>query len=216
MKLTWIGHSCFKIENDQCSVVLDPYSPGSVPGLLPAAAQADLVICSHEHGDHNGREQIETTGKYTISDFPMQISQIETFHDDAQGSKRGMNKITVFESGDLKVAHFGDLGCELTDAQIALLQNLSVLLIPVGGFYTIDGAQAAAIVKQLSPALVIPMHYRDPQAGYGYNEIATVEFFADLVEEAGLKVLRSPESCVDTDALPEADVIILQATNSRK
>ncbi len=60
MKLTWIGHSCFKIENDQCSVVLDPYSPGSVPGLLPAAAQADLVICSHEHGDHNGREQIET------------------------------------------------------------------------------------------------------------------------------------------------------------
>ncbi len=142
----------------------------------------------------------------------MQISQIETFHDDAQGSKRGMNKITVLESGDLKVAHFGDLGCELTDAQIASLQNLSVLLIPVGGFYTIDGAQAAAIVKQLSPALVIPMHYRDPQAGYGYNEIATVEFFADLVEEAGLKVLRSPESCVDTDALPEADVIILQPT----
>ena len=163
MHLTWLGHSCFKIEKEGYTVIVDPYKDDSVPGLRKIRETADLVFCSHEHGDHCGREcvKIREGGKN-----PFQITEIPTYHDDSEGSQRGKNIIRIFDDGEARIAHFGDLGCLLTPEQEELLGGLDLVLIPVGGFYTIDGETAAEIVKRIKPKKVIPMHYRDSKRGY--------------------------------------------------
>lgn len=176
MKLTWIGHSCFRLESGGSSVVIDPYRTGTVPGLTPVVEEADAVLCTHEHPDHGGREQVTLTGR----DCTLKISRIKSYHDNAEGRKRGPNTIFVIEDGTSKVAHFGDIGCELEEEQLAQLKGLDAALIPVGGFFTIDGAQAAQLAKKLGAKAVIPMHYR--MKGVGFNLISTVEKFTKRMD----------------------------------
>ena len=96
MKLTWIGHSCFKIEKDGFVILTDPYGDGSVQGLAPVRETADLVLCSHEHGDHNARDLVKLEeGKKN----PFTIETIQTYHDDAKGAKRGPNQIFIIDDG---------------------------------------------------------------------------------------------------------------------
>ncbi|MDO4633778.1 MAG: MBL fold metallo-hydrolase [Eubacteriales bacterium] len=204
MKITWIGHSCFKIEKDGRCIVVDPYADGSVPGLDPVAVTADQVLCSHEHGDHNGRAEVALTGNTAEDVFS--VETIQTFHDEVQGAKRGRSQIFVIRAGNEKAAHFGDLGCELTAEQMEQLQDLDAALIPVGGYYTIDGKQAAKLMKNLKPRIVIPMHYRDDQAGFGYREISTVENF--LEEMDSVRKIESSE--VTTEEAQETQVIVMQ------
>ena len=203
MKITWIGHASFKIEQDGYTIITDPYADGSVPGLKPLRDKANLVLCSHEHGDHNARSlvQIEPAG-----DCPIRITKIETWHDDVKGAKRGPNTIHILEAGGVKAAHLGDLGCGLEPEQIKQLKGLTVCMIPVGGHYTIDGEQAAALIRELNPRTVIPMHYRDDEAGFGFNVISTVEPFASRMAS----VCRTEESSISTDELPDAQAVILK------
>ena len=163
MEITWIGHSCFRIEEDGYSLIIDPYEDGSVPGLANVRESADAVLCTHEHGDHNFRDGVtlKDSGKPAL-----RVEAIDTFHDDASGSMRGPNRIHILEAGGLKAVHLGDLGCGLTAMQADLLKKPDVLLIPVGGYYTIDAAQAAEIVERLSPRVTVPMHYRSDTFGY--------------------------------------------------
>ena len=171
MTITWLGHACFLIETAEGSLVLDPYEPGSVPGLRLPALTADAVVCSHGHHDHCYEAGVRLTGAkpgFTLRELPC-------FHDDRQGALRGANRITILEAEGLRLAHLGDLGHPLTPQQRAELGQLDVLLIPVGGHYTIDAAEAAALTAALRPRLTIPMHYRGE--GFGYDVIGTVEDF---------------------------------------
>ena len=171
MKLTWQGHSCFLLEGESGSLVFDPYAPGSVPGLTLPAMTADEVVCSHGHRDHNYRIGIILTGR----ENGFRITAFHSFHDEKQGTLRGGNQITLVEAEGLRLVHLGDQGCMPERAQIEALHGADVLMIPVGGYYTIDGAEAWTLTELLEPRIVIPMHYRGE--GFGYGVIGTAETF---------------------------------------
>ncbi|MGE4277274.1 MAG: MBL fold metallo-hydrolase [Lawsonibacter sp.] len=183
MNVIWNGHSCFTLESEDGSVVFDPYQDGAVPGLAPLRLTADAVLCSHEHRDHGARSAVTLTGRSPS----FHLTTLSTFHDPEGGALRGPNTIHILSSEGLRIAHLGDLGCPLTEEQLGLLQGLDALLIPVGGYYTIDVAQAQALVQQLNPRVVIPMHYRSDT--FGYDVIARLDDFlalrSDVVRYAG-------------------------------
>ena len=156
MKLIWNGHSCFTIQSEDGTLVLDPYQDGSVPGLSPLSLTADLVLCSHEHRDHGARETVALTGRTAA----FQVDRL-----DSQG---------------LRVAHLGDLGCFPTPEQMDRLMGLDALLLPVGGYYTIDAQQAHELVRALRPRVVVPMHYRSDS--FGFDVIARLEDFLALCD----------------------------------
>ncbi len=202
MKLTWMGHACFAIESGGYTLILDPYADGTVPGLDNLREKANRVLCSHEHFDHAGREAVEELG----GEGPLTVETLETFHDDAQGTLRGPNKIFVIRDGTARVAHLGDLGCRPAPEQMEALKNLDAILIPVGGFFTIDGTLAAELTKELNPRMVIPMHYRDDEKGFGFDKISTLDPFADAMGES----LDLGESTVDTAGTYPGQVLVLR------
>ena len=201
MKLTWCGHSCFLLESRSGSVVFDPYAPGSVPGLVLPTLRADAVICSHEHADHFYPEGVELSGRKP--DF--EIRQFDCWHDDARGAKRGKNMMTLVETDGLRVLHMGDLGHMLSPEQLAALGRVDVLLIPVGGFYTIDAKGAKAIIEQARPKCVIPMHYKTAHCTY---PIAGVEPFLRAMGAENVKPVRELE--VRPGNVPEG-VVVMEA-----
>lgn len=199
MKLIWNGHSCFTLDTAQGALVLDPYHDNAVPGLPPLRLAADGVLCSHDHQDHGAAELVTLSGRpCTIG-----VEALSTFHDDTQGSQRGLDIIHILSAEGLRVAHLGDLGCALTPEQVQALQGLDALLIPVGGFYTIDAAQAQAVVQQLNPRVVVPMHYRGD--GFGYDVIGPLEDFLALRSD----VVRYPGSVLSLTAQTPAQTAVL-------
>ncbi len=199
MKIIWHGHSCFQVESEDGIAVFDPYADGSVPGYEPLRLSADAVFCSHGHGDHNAADLVTVSGR----PVSMQAETIATWHDDGQGKKRGPNTIHILHAESMRVAHLGDLGCALTEEQVQTLKDVDVLLIPVGGFYTIDTAQALEIVRELKPRVVIPMHYRFGR--HGYDVIGTVDQF---VKESGQVHTCSGNSItVDADTPPQTVIL---------
>lgn len=175
MKLTWLGHSCFKIESHGYQIVLDPYRDEKVPGCRPIREQANLVLCSHNHDDHCASECVALCPG---APSPFVIESIATWHDDRQGALRGPNTIHILDDGQCRIAHLGDLGCDLTPEQKERLHGLSALLIPIGGHFTIDASQAKQLADELDPTVVIPMHYRSDH--FGYDVIGTLEQFTRL------------------------------------
>lgn len=180
IRIEFLGHACFKLYFNDYSVVIDPYKKGYVPGLGSLNETADMVLCSHGHEDHNAADEIRT--KDDAGDAPFTLDTINTYHDDVQGAKRGQNKIHIFKYGDYKIAHMGDIGCSLTDEQLVTLKAADVLLVPVGGTYTVDAEEAADIVKAITPATVIPMHYRG--RSFGFDNIGGADKFTKLVPDA--------------------------------
>ena len=231
MKITWIGHSCFKVEEAGYRIVFDPYDDGYVPGLGPVRETAEEVLCSHEHGDHNARKRVKLTSegmsflgnklisgaKSAFGDKPVSggkspftVTKIETYHDPQKGALRGRNTIHILSGAGKRIAHFGDLGCELPADQLAQLENLDIAMIPVGGHYTIDAAQAADLVRKINPAHVIPMHYRGDDNSFGFDVIGTVREFTDLMDSVNFT-----GSCtVDLDNLPSEQVLVLTSQNA--
>lgn len=211
MKITWIGHSCFRIEQDGYAIVIDPYEDGSVQGIGPVREKADMVLCSHEHGDHNARGLVTLSGA-DEKELPFTVTKLETYHDDVKGAKRGPNTIHIISDGKAKIAHMGDLGCEPTAEQMEKLQGLDVMLVPVGGFFTIDAGQAATLTAKLMPKVVVPMHYRSVDKGFGFDVLGTVEEFTGKMSE--VKIYTGSE--LDTEELPQAKVVVLQPRESVK
>lgn len=204
MTLTWLGHSCFLAESQGFRLILDPYEPGSVPGYQPISAQADQVLCSHEHRDHHGVDQV-TLRQGEVS--PFTVETISTWHDDQQGALRGPNTIHILDDGQCRIAHLGDLGCQLTAAQKDQLKGLDALLIPVGGYYTIDASQGKALADELKPRVVIPMHYRGE--GFGYDVIGPLEAFTALCGN----VVSYPGSQLELTAQTPDQVAVLKPLN---
>lgn len=163
VRIEYFGHACFRVSGLGQRIVLDPYEDGCVPGCPDLRLDAEFVYCSHQHHDHNAVQCVKLhdggAPRFTVT-------ELETDHDDAGGSKRGKNTIRIFAFDGIRVAHFGDLGRALTAAETKALQGLDCAMIPVGGFFTIDASQAAAIVAAIEPRMVIPMHYRTESTGF--------------------------------------------------
>lgn len=174
MRITWLGHSCFRLESGGSSLVLDPYSDGAVPGLAPLKAEADAVYCSHDHRDHGASDRIALTGRPCT----LTVNTIDCFHDDKRGLLRGKNRIHIVSDGEVRVAHMGDLGHRPNKAALEKLHGVDALLIPVGGYYTIDAETAAKLSDLIGARVVIPMHYR--LGPMGYDVISELSDFTKL------------------------------------
>lgn len=205
MKLTWYGHSCFLLESKDGSAVFDPYAPGSVPGLELLKLKADKILCSHKHSDHFYPQGVRLTGREPA----LAITQIPTFHDGKRGALRGDNLVTVVGAEGLRVAHFGDIGHILSQEQMKELGRIDVMLVPVGGYYTIDAKQAAELVREVNPTVVIPMHYRGES--FGYDVIAPVEDFLALAEN----VKRFETNVLELNGTEEPMTAVLKCPVSR-
>lgn len=175
MRITYFGHSSFLIEAaDGTRVILDPYRHGAFNGALryaPITESADLVIASHDHDDHGATDTIPGSPRAVVHPLAetvgaVCVTGIQTAHDEAGGEKRGSNTITVIDDGDVRVAHLGDLGHTLDSAAVSAIGAVDVLLVPVGGFFTIDHNQAAAVVEALCPRIVVPMHYKTDKVDF--------------------------------------------------
>lgn len=162
--LEYLGHSCFRLSYAGQRVVLDPYADDSVPGYAPLRTEAEFVFCSHDHSDHNAADCVKLTTPAPGPAFT--VTELLTDHDHHGGSNRGKNTIRVFGFGGLRVAHFGDLGRALTAEEARALTGLDLVMIPVGGHFTIDAAEAGKILKEIQPRVTVLMHYRTDKAGY--------------------------------------------------
>lgn len=182
-KVTWFGHSCFLIELAGSSLVLDPYGAGSVPGLRLPDLNADEVHISHDHTDHNAAQRVLCTGR------PLQFTarEVPGDHDHHDGARRGKNKILVIEGDGLRIVHLGDQGRLLTQEQIDAIGRPDLLMLPVGGYFTINAQEAHQIMDQLQPTVTVPMHYRHNRMGF--QMLDTLDAF--LVTD--VPVLRAQE-----------------------
>lgn len=166
MIINWYGLACFKIQGDKATVITDPYNNSF--GLKVPRLAGDIVTSSHDHDDHNNVTAVKglddkspfvinSPGEYEVKDTF--IYGIPSWHDAKGGADRGPNIIYRIEMDGVSLAHLGDLGHTLENGQIAKLEGVDILMIPVGGKYTIDGKEATKIISQIEPRLVIPMHY---------------------------------------------------------
>jgi len=196
MQITWKGQACFSItaqrnKQEQVRLVIDPFDPSIGLNLPPL--EADIVLSTHDHSDHNnikgvkgaspsGGEPFAITGpgEYEIKD--VFVRGILSFHDEKQGSERGTNAIYAIETEGMRLCHLGDLGqAELTEDQVSKIGNVDILFVPVGGVYTIGAKAAANIVHQVEPRIVIPMHYMLPKLKF------KLEKADDFLREMGAK-----------------------------
>lgn len=176
MKITWLGHSCFMLEFNGYRLVTDPYK--GVPGYPPLRIEAHAVYASHSHFDHT------ETAAVTIlpaMPSPFTVQEMETFHDTQQGALRGMNTVRVFTAEGLQVVHLGDLGHPLSRSQADALLLCDVLMVPVGGVYTIGAAEAEALCRRLRPRVILPMHYR--HGAFGLREVESPAAFCRRVAD---------------------------------
>jgi len=173
MKIKWFGQSCFRLTAENgIKIVMDPYANmfGHMFGYKLPEIDANIVTTSHDHSDHNNVGAVK--GDFVHIKDPGVFSQegigikgVQTFHDEVSGTKRGKNIVYNFRIDGLNVCHCGDLGHLLSLEQINEIGKVDILLLPIGGRVTLDASGAAEVVKQLSPAVVIPMHYRTKAMG---------------------------------------------------
>jgi L-ascorbate metabolism protein UlaG (beta-lactamase superfamily) len=215
MDITYLGHSSFKIKTKTATVVTDPFDSKMV-GIKYSATEGEIVTISHDHKDHNVVEKvtgfkkaINGPGEYEISG--VSVMGYPSFHDAKNGEERGKNTIYIFEAEGLRVAHLGDLGHTLSDNLIDEIGDIDVLMIPVGGFYTIGPKEATDIISKIEPYFVIPMHYKVD----GMNSELAEKLLpvSDFLKESGLTVENLPKFTIKKEDILEdqtTKVIVLE------
>jgi L-ascorbate metabolism protein UlaG (beta-lactamase superfamily) len=206
MDITYLGHSSFKIKGKNATLITDPYKTDKELGMRFPKTSADIVTVSHSHPDHNSIEEvseikrvIEGPGEYEI--MGVSIIGYQTFHDDKKGEERGKNTIFVFEMDGMRIAHLGDLGHILPSNLVEEIGTIDILMIPVGGFYTIDTDQAIEIFRTIDPSIIIPMHYKVPGLSQDLaSKLATEE---DFIKKSGLSVEKMDRLTVKKIDIPE-------------
>ncbi len=189
LSIGWYGHAMFLLEDDKgIRVVTDPYDP-SIGYAFPDI-KADVVLVSHDHYDHNnaaavGGNPSVLRGAGIAEAAGMTFTGITTFHDQSSGSERGSNIVFRWEMGGLSIAHLGDLGHELSPDQAEQLRGLDVMMLPVGGTFTIDDEQAYRLVRLLEPRLVVPMHYLTKMLSFPIRGVEPFSSRFDVVHEWG-------------------------------
>ena len=181
VKIKYIGHACFALSYKGTDIILDPYMDNMVPGLSNMREKADFVFCSHAHDDHGYLSAVELSG---ADEANFGLGELTVPHDDAEGGKRGWNTVRIFSFGPLRIAHMGDIGRTLTDAEAEVLRGVDCMMLPVGGFYTVGPGEAKTIAEQVQPRVLIPMHYSG--FGYGFENIGTAKAFTELMGEEKL------------------------------
>ncbi|OGM21098.1 hypothetical protein A2714_02065 [Candidatus Woesebacteria bacterium RIFCSPHIGHO2_01_FULL_38_9] len=211
MDITYLGHSSFKLKGRLASVVTDPYDPNKV-GLKYPKTEAEVVTISHPHDDHNFIEGVSNTrkvidgpGEYEISG--VSIVGISTFHDDKKGEIRGKNTIYIYEIDGIRCVHLGDLGHKLSEDIQEEIGTTDILMIPVGGVYTVGPAEAAEIVRQVEPLITIPMHFKAPGQNVStFGQLAPVEEFLNLI---GLPVEKMEKLSIKRSEFTEEQKVIV-------
>jgi L-ascorbate metabolism protein UlaG (beta-lactamase superfamily) len=164
MKIKWLAHAAFLITADSGTRILtDPYETNDTVKHGVIKESADIVTTSHDHGDHNNVAAVRGNPQVvrgSTESKGIKIRGIPTAHDDTGGSQRGKNTVFCFEVDGIKVCHAGDLGHLLTAEQVKAIGPVDVLMVPVGGFFTIDARSATKVCEQLKPRVIIPMHFK--------------------------------------------------------
>jgi len=209
MEITWLGHSCFRLRGKDVTIITDPYTKDIGHSL--GRPQADIVTVSHDHFDHNNARGVtgdpkvlKGPGEYEIKN--VFVKGVATFHDLETGKSRGRNTVYSMTLDDVVLCHLGDLGHPLTQAQAEEIEEVDVLMIPVGGVYTINATQAAEVVSILEPKIVIPMHYQ--------TEVLTLKQPLDPVDrflmEMGVKnVTPQSKLVIARGTLPEETQVVV-------
>ena len=191
MRVKYFGHACFLLADKKFSIIIDPFKGIGYELDFP---HADFCICSHSHFDHSATEKVsvkEVITEKNVSLFP-QIRVITSFHDESLGKKRGVNNIFVIEIGGCKVCHMGDIGEPLNENIITQIGNIDLLLIPVGGNYTIDANEAFNYVKALGVKGIIPMHYKTPRSNIDIAEKGEFLQNFDLIKSVDVEFEFQP------------------------
>ncbi|MFA4942336.1 MAG: MBL fold metallo-hydrolase [Patescibacteria group bacterium] len=207
MIITWQGQSCFKIQDkvgsEGITLVTDPFDKSL--GLKLPNFEADIITVSHNHADHNNTSAfrgapkiVKSAGEYDIKG--VMIEGILSYHDESQGKERGSNIIYRIEIDDITICHLGDLGHVLDNKQLERLEGIDILLIPVGGNYTIDAKKAVEVISQIEPRIVIPMHYK---TGDMKIDIDGVDKF---VKELGIEATYEEKLKINKKDLPAEDM----------
>lgn len=214
MDIYWYGQACFKLKGKNATVVIDPYDPEFTGLKLPKDLQSDVILTTHDHKDHNyicgvsasqnaRPMEFSEPGEYEVSGVV--ITGINSFHDNSEGSERGINTIFHLLFDNLDIVHLGDLGqTKLTEEQIAAIGQTDILLIPVGSVYTIDAKVASDIVSQLEPKIIIPMHYKIEGLKF---ELDSVDSF--LKEMGAEGVSPQPKLSITKERLPEEPQVVV-------
>ena len=194
MKIQYLGHSCFKLtESTGTTIITDPYK--GIGYELPKGLKADAVTVSHSHFDHNHVKAIgghpRVLDKEGFYELPgVEITGIKSYHDNQGGRQRGENIIYKFRMDGLEVCHLGDLGEECSSELLEMILPVNILLIPVGGTYTVDAELAKEYVDRIMPEIVIPMHYKTRSLNLDLDK---ADAFLDLFDDEETEI-----SCLDT------------------
>ena len=193
MQIVWKGQACFSIaitrgKQEPVKILIDPFEESL--GLKLPSQEADIVLVTHSHFDHNNVKVVEgdpfiidSPGEYEVKSVFVQ--GIATFHDDVEGKERGLNTVYTITAEGITLCHMGDFGQkELTPEQVEKIGQVHVLLIPVGGTYTINGREAGKIISQIEPKIIIPMHYALPKLK---PNLAKVDEFLQAMGKKGLE-----------------------------
>jgi len=165
MRARWHGHSCFEFFDPEKSIIIDPHDGKSI-GIKPPISNADIVIISHDHFDHNAQRIIRKEhsllfaeiGKHVIKGT--EFEGFPSFHDDSNGTVRGMNTIYKFTVDGISICHCGDLGDIPSDDVIEAIRNVDIIFVPVGEVYTFPIAKVKEFLSLIGPKIIVPMHYR--------------------------------------------------------
>src|SRR3972149_6900457 len=212
MEISYLGHSSFKLKGKTASVVTDPFS--SEIGIKFSKVDAEIVTVSHyQHNDHGNvegvsavKKAIDAPGEYEVME--VSILGFASFHDSKKGEERGGNTIYVIEMDGLRLCHLGDLGHMLSDELIENLGDIDILMIPVGGTYTIDSKEAVSVVQAIEPSIVIPMHYQTP--GLNQQVFAKLAPVDDFLKEVGLTAEKMPKLSIKKEEInPEVQKVVV-------
>lgn len=214
MIITWLGHSCFKIQDklttEGVTLITDPFDKST--GLKVPALEADIVTVSHDHADHNNVKAIKgspfiisSAGEYDYKDVT--VVGVQSYHDNDKGKARGSNVVYRIEIDDISIAHLGDLGHALDNAQLEILAGTDILLIPVGGKTVLDAKKAVEVISQIEPRVIIPMHYNTP--GLAFADFDGVDKF---IREIGVQPREEERLKISKKDLPvdEMQVVVLK------
>lgn len=206
LKIEWLGHSSFKLSYNNYQIVIDPFGDNVIPGLKGVHESAHVVYCSHEHKDHNARENVQLI---PLMDNPFRMSVIDSFHDQSMGSQRGSNKILILQNAELKCVHLGDIGCVPTVDEMRLLMRPDVLFVPIGGHYTLNKEEIVLLIKKIFPKVIIPMHYRSDS--FGPSVIGTLSDFLDLMDN---EVIYYHTYHMEYDPTLPSHIVVLEPKNT--
>lgn len=218
IEIFYLGHAAFRIHTTSATIVIDPFDPKEV-GLPWKNQDADLVLTTHEHWDHhflqgiNGSPYvISCPGEYEVKG--VQVFGIPAFHDKTQGKDRGPMTLYSLEVEGIHIAHLGNLGHRLEEKHLKELENVDILILPTGGFSTIDSKEAAQIVSDLEPSIVIPMHYLVEGMLPKYKERGFSPV-ADFIKAMGVEAAEPVDKVKikSVDDLPEeTKVVVMKRT----